>query len=176
VASSKNQAPRDPARAQKWLIGEITLRELVGVSDEHMRKMALKAHQWLEQARFKDARAAFEGLVALEPRQSYFWSALGAIDLAEKQWVIAERRCSYALTLNDRDAAAYVNRGEAYVRLGKLDAAAADLRNALALDPKGKSPLTARARALALAVVEAIAGARKARGEAPAPRKSPPRR
>jgi predicted Zn-dependent protease len=157
-----------PANAEKWLAGELTLRELAGVSDSQMRKMVETAHRWLEQARFKQARTAFEGLIALEPRQSYFWAALGAIDVAERKWLQAERRCSYAIALDEKEAAAYVNRGEAYVRLARFEAAAADLKKAIALDPAGKSPLTARARALAGAVFQALESAHKKRDGAPA--------
>jgi predicted Zn-dependent protease len=161
MATPKAAAPG----AEKWLSGEVTLRELLGLSDAQMRKMAEKAHQWVEQARFADARVALEGLIALEPRQSYFWAALGAVDLAEGKWVLAERRCSYALTLDERQIAAYVNRGEASIRLGKFESAAADLRRAMELEPNGASPLHARARALAQGVLQSVQRAREARGE-----------
>jgi predicted Zn-dependent protease len=166
-----------PDRLEKWVKGEITLREVHALSGPQMGEIAKLAYQWIEQGQYNKARTALEGLISLEPRESYFWSALAALHMTRSDFGYAERCCSYAIALNDKDQAAYVNRAEVAIRRGTLLEAAADLKAAVQLDPEGKNPLTQRARLLAQSVLAASqqAPAGPAKAPAKAGAKSPAR-
>ena len=63
---------------------------------------------------------------------------------------------SQAITLNPKEIAPYVNRGEVNLREGKVMEAAEDFAQAVKLDPQFKDPLTQRARVLAAAALEML--------------------
>src|SRR3954464_676638 len=93
-------APPSKEGLSRWISGELTLREICGVPTQKLEELATLAAKWVELARYDDARMAFEGIIALEPRHAYSWSALGAVYLAEEQVGQAGRCCSYALSLD----------------------------------------------------------------------------
>ena len=66
-----------------------------------------------------------------------------------------------ALKANPNEIASYVNRGEVFLRQGKVLEAAQDFKKAVDLDPQGKDPLTQRARVLAAAALETIEAAQE---------------
>jgi predicted Zn-dependent protease len=143
----------DPKVLGKFLNGELSMRELSGIDPPKLQQLTADAHKWLTMGQLGNARVAFQGLIALEPRVPYFWSSLASIDLAEGDLRLARDRATYALTLNPKELSAWVVRGEVMIRAGRLKHAAEDLKAALALDPKAKLPLTRRARLLAKALV-----------------------
>ncbi len=172
-----------PERLQAVVEDRMTLRELHRFSGEEMRQMASVGYQLYEQGRFKEAKIVFEGLSVLDPQETYYLSAVGAIYVAEENLPMAEQVFNAALTINPKDTSAYVNRGEVYLRQGKLVEAAADLKKVVELDPEVKDPMTLRARALAQVALEGfarakaeVAGGKKPAAEKPksAPAKSGP--
>lgn len=152
---------------EQFVRGAITLREVSGIDGPRMQKMAQTAYRWFQEGRFQDARMAFEGLIALEPRGAYFWSALAGIDLAEGDLAFAKDRATYAISLNDKELGAYVNRGEALMRTGRLPEAVRDFKRVAELDPKGKDPMSQRARLLAQSLFDALKAA-QAKSKRPA--------
>src|SRR5439155_8218830 len=62
---------------------------------------------------------------------------------------------------NPKEIASYVNRGEVYLRQGKILEAAQDFKKAVDLDPENKDPLSHRARILAAAALETLEAATK---------------
>jgi predicted Zn-dependent protease len=168
IAKPTSETLFTPERLDAWVRGAITLRELNALSVDQLQEIARLAYRWLEEGRYDDARTAFEGLIALEPRESYFWSALAAVHLGRKDYGYAERCCSYALALNPKDQAAYVNRAEVSIRRGTLTDAIENLQAALQLDANPKNPMTARAKLLIQSVLTAIQrAAPKAGGKKP---------
>ncbi len=145
-----------PDRMQKWVRGEMTLQELHGVTGPEMLEMAVIGYQMFEQGKHKEARTIFEGLATLDPKESYYRTALGAVYLAEDDLENAEVALNGALKLNPKDISAYVNRGEVFLRTGRAVEAASDFKKAVELDPKADDPLSARARALAEATLELL--------------------
>jgi tetratricopeptide (TPR) repeat protein len=148
-----------PERVEKWIRGEITLQELNGISSSEMLEMAVIGFNMYEQGRYEQAKVIFQGLNALDPNEGYYCTALGAIYLAEEDLEMAERCFDRALELNEGDIAAHVNRGEVYLRIGKILPAAKDFKRAVELDPEKKDPLAQRARVLARAALETIQAA-----------------
>jgi len=143
-------------RVTKWAKGEMTLAELDGVSGPEMMEMAITGFSMYEQGRYREAKVIFDGLAALDPTESYYRTALGAVFLAQEQLDQALAQFDKALELNAKDVAALVNRGEVRLRKGQLFDAAEDFKHAVDLDPENKDPLSLRARALAAAALETL--------------------
>ncbi|HCF61307.1 MAG TPA: type III secretion protein [Myxococcales bacterium] len=134
----------------------MTLAELDGISGPEMMEMAITGFSMYEQGRYREARVIFEGLCALDPTESYYRTAIGAVFLAQELLDEALEQFDRALKLNDKDSAALVNRGEIRLRKGLLLDAAEDFKRAVDLDPENKDPLSLRARALAAAALETL--------------------
>lgn len=150
-----------PERVEKWLRGEITLQELSAISGPEMLEMAVIGFSMYEQGKYDQAKVVFTGLCALDPKEGYYRTALGAVYLAQDDLEMAEQALTDAISLNDKEIASYVNRGEVYLRKGKILEAAQDFKKAVDLDPMNKDPLSARARLLAAAAVETLRNAQK---------------
>lgn len=136
-----------------WLEGRASLGAAAGWKAEEIRLIADLGHALAQQGRNDEALLIFLGLAALAPATGYFQSALGAIFLRLGEFDQALFHLNTALKLDPRDLAAYVNRGEAFLRVNQSDAAKRDLRMALAvaenLTPDdSNSPYLARAKAL----------------------------
>lgn len=152
-----------PERMQQWLSGQISMQQLHAVHQGEMLEIAVLGYQLFENGKYDEARTIFEGLNALDHKESYYLTALGAVHLAQDNLGPAEQCLNAAIELNPKDIASYVNRGEVYLRLGKVLDAAQDFKRAVDLDPTGKDhnakPLLQRARGLAAAALEAIEAA-----------------
>jgi len=75
-------------------------------------------------------------------------AALGAVLVRRGQDEDALVHLDRPLQLNPEELSAYVNRGEAYLKLGRRREAEADVKKAIALDPARKNTSANRARAL----------------------------
>jgi len=118
--------------------------------------MAVTGFAMYEQGRYREAKVIFDGLAALDPKESYYRTALGAVFLAQDKLDEAGSEFDAAIKLNKKDIAALVNRGEVRLRKGLLLEAAEDFKSAVDLDPENKDPLSLRARALAAAALETL--------------------
>ena len=152
-------------RVAKWVKGELTLRDLHGISGPEMLTMAMTGYSLYEQGKYDDALTIFEGLHALDKKESYYVTALGAVHMSKGDLETAYNCFTAAIQLNAKDLAAYVNRGEVHLRMGKVKEAANDLKRAVDLDPKGADPLSQRARVLAAAALETINAVKKGKAK-----------
>jgi tetratricopeptide (TPR) repeat protein len=148
-----------PQRIQAWMKGDMSLRDLHAISGPEMLEMAIIGFQMYETGKYNEARVIFEGLTSLDPKESYYVTALGAVHLAQENLDTALSCFNSAIKLNEKEIASFVNRGEVYLRQGKVMEAAQDFKKAVELDPTGKDPLVHRARVLAAAALEAIESA-----------------
>ena len=121
----------------------------------------MMGYQLFEQGRYTQAKTVFQGLCALDTKEGYYRTALGAVYLAEDDLENAERALNAAIELNPKEIASFVNRGEVYLRQGKIVEAAQDFKRAVELDPDKKDPVSHRARLLAAAAVETIRAAQR---------------
>jgi tetratricopeptide (TPR) repeat protein len=145
-----------PERVAKFVKGEMSLQELHGITGPEMMEMAITGFTMYEQGQYNQAKVIFEGLAALDPKEAYYQTALGAVHLAEGKLDEAIAVLDRSVKLDPRDLSGYVNRGEAYLRKGELVKAALDFKEGIKLDPEGKDPLTRRAKALAAAVLQSL--------------------
>jgi tetratricopeptide (TPR) repeat protein len=164
VTENWEQILYSPERVEKWVKGEMTLRDLNAISGPEMLQMAIIGFRFYEQGRYQDAKTIFQGLVTLDPKESYYMVALGAVYLATDELDEAESYLSRAIKINGKEVASYVNRGEVHLRKGRVMEAAMDFKKAVELDPEGKDPLTTRAKILAAAALETIEAARSEGG------------
>ena len=163
-----------PDRVEKWLKGEISLQQLTAISGPEMLQMAMVGFRMYEQGRYGEAKMIFQGLITLDPKESYFLTALGAVYLAEDNLDDAKLYLDRSIEVNPKELAAFVNRGEVHLRRGKVLEAAQDFSKAVELDPTGKDPLTMRAKVLAAAALEAIEVAQAKASGKPLPAKAAP--
>jgi Tfp pilus assembly protein PilF len=149
----------NPERQKLLQEGKINLRDYHAISGPEMLQMALIGFRFYEQGKYSDAKTIFLGLVSLEPTEAYYFTALGAVYLAEEDLTEARAAFDRAIGLKPKEVAPYVNRGEVNLREGKILEAAQDFKKAVELDPKYQDPLTQRARVLAAAALEMIENA-----------------
>lgn len=145
-----SQAPSRDVQAllTRWAAGKITLKELKGYTDDELYAIAHTGYFFLMQGKNAEAKTLFEGLVAIDPRNDYYYRALGVIFHKLGDTERAIKQFTYAITVNARAAPSYVNRAEVYLSLNRNAEAAGDLRKALELCTPREAALAKKARAL----------------------------
>jgi tetratricopeptide (TPR) repeat protein len=143
-----------PALLPKWASGQVTLKDLKGYTDDELYAIAHTGYFFLMQGKNNDAKVLFEGLVAVDPRNDYYYRALGVIFHKLGDAERALKQFSYAIRVNPKSPAAYVNRAEVELTLGQFNEAAADLKKAIESASARDEQLVRKARAL-LGVVTA---------------------
>lgn len=145
-----------PDRVEKFVMGELTLGQLYGITIEEAYSIAELGYTFMEQGRLNEAQTVFQGLVISNPYDAYFHTVLGSIYQKQENVDGALEEYSIAIGLDPANMEAYVNRGELLIRKGNFEYAAADFKNAIQLDPDGQSPSANRARALASVTAAAL--------------------
>ena len=140
--------PRLEALVARWSRGEADLRQIVGLSEEELYAIANQGYYLFLQGKAEAARVVFEGLVALDPRNAYYYRALGAIYWRLKQNSKAIRQFTYAIRVAPADTASYINRAEVFVATGQFDLAHSDLQQALGQASAAEDLLVQKARAI----------------------------
>ena len=132
----------------RWAAGKITLKELKGYTDDELYAIAHTGYFFLMQGKNQEAKTLFEGLVAIDPKNDYYYRALGVIfhKLGDAERAI--KQFTYAITVNPKAAASFVNRAEVYLSLQRNLEAANDLRKALEFATAREPALARKARAL----------------------------
>jgi predicted Zn-dependent protease len=120
------------------------------VASPEVFALAAVARQYADHGRVDEARKLLDGLLVLEPDNSYLHTALGCVLLRLAEEAEALRHFDEALRLDPRDAAAHTYAGELRIRSGELGAGLAHLEAAVALDPEGRNRYSNRARTLRL--------------------------
>jgi len=150
---------------EKFIFGEITWAQLMGMTMEEAYTVAEVGYGMYEEGRFHDARTVFEALVLSNPYDTYFHNVLGAIyqqlDMKEE----ALEQYTIAIDLDPEAMHAFANRGEMLLHDGQFDEAVADFKRAVALDASGADPGLGRARALVTAASAVIEGVQKLFGK-----------
>lgn len=140
---------RLPEVLDQWSRGETTLRDIYGYSDEELYGIAQQAYLLMMEGKLDPARTIFEGLVAIDPKNDYYYRALGVLyhrlgdpDKALKQF-------TYAIKVNGQDLVSYVNRAEIYCQQGNAILAEQNLQHVLRLCAKTPThPMAKKANAM----------------------------
>ncbi len=115
----------------QWSQGRVSLKQIVGLSEEELYAIASQGFFMFLQGKTEPARVIFEGLVAVDPRNSYYYRALGAIYWRLEDAQKAIKQFTYAIRVAPRDVASLINRAEIYIAQRNFKTARADLNQAL---------------------------------------------
>ena len=173
-ALADGQTAYNPTRVRAFLEGRITLGDLEGITKQEQYQMAEVGYSYVTSGKLDDAETVFEGLIALDPFDAYFHTALGSIAQQRDQHDEAEKRYSRALEINPFFATAMANRGEVRVVQGRLAEGAEDLIRAVQSDPEAKEPATVRARATLNVLREQLQAAAESQPQKKASPSAPP--
>lgn len=135
------------AAVKRWANGEQTLQEIKGYTAEELYNIAQHGYSLFLNGKYKDAQTVFEGLVALDPRNAYYYRALGVVYHRRGDAERAIRQFSHAVKVAPRSAAAYVNRAEVHISRRDQRKALDDLDQAIRVgrDPDDRHARKARA-------------------------------
>ena len=169
-AAGATLIPWDPVRLKQFLLGRITLADLEGMPKSAQYELAKIGYHYLKTGDLQSAKKIFVGLTMLDPYDAYFHTALGSIAQQSDEDEEAIHRYSRALEIYPRSAVALANRGEVFLKLGRMAEAATDLVKATEIDAALKYPSTKRAKLLLEAVRAKSAQAQPSKAPAPAKR------
>ena len=137
---------------RQWAARKVTLKEIKGYSDDELYAIAHTGYFFLMQGKNEEAKTLFEGLVAIDPRNDYYYRALGVVFHKLNDSERAIKQFGYALLVNPKSAAALVNRAEVYIANNQRQEALTDLQAAMELMTPRDAALARKARALGRAL------------------------
>lgn len=146
----------DAAMLNDFVLGNITLGELEGVTKKVQYEIADRGFKLLSEGKLEQAEKIYKGLITLDPFDSYFHTVLGSIHQRRDLKNEAIEEYSRALKVNPYNATALANRGEIFFQQGRVLEATQDLQAAIECDPECKEPATVRCRVLAMALAKTI--------------------
>lgn len=133
---------------EEWSHGRTSLKKIVGMGDDELYAIASQGYHLFVQGKNEPARVLFEGLLAIDPRNAYYYRALGAIYWRVKEPALAIRQFTYAIRVSPREISSYVNRAEIYVAQKQFKLARSDLQFALSTATERDRALINKARAI----------------------------
>lgn len=95
-----------------FLVGDITLAQLEGVTAEEMYSIADTGYDLFEAGKLEDAKKIFEGLACYNPMDAYFHAVLGSIYQREENYEEATKQYRGAVELYPEDISSWTNLGE----------------------------------------------------------------
>lgn len=140
--------------ADEWSQGRVSLKQIVGLSTEELYAVATQGYHFFLQGKLQPARVIFEGLVAVDPRNAYYYRALGAIYWREGEPQKAIKQFTYAIRVAPQDISSYVNRAEVYVADKEFARARTDLNKAIEKGGPTETALLKKAQAILKMVEE----------------------
>jgi len=133
---------------EQWSQGRVSLKQIMGLSTDELYAISTQGYNFFLQGKIQPARVIFEGLVAIDPRNSYYYRALGVIYWREKESQKALKQFTYAIRVAPHEIASYVNRAEVFVSSKQFDDARSDLEFTLAHAGAHDGALVRKARAI----------------------------
>ncbi len=127
--------------------GQMTLAQLAGITVEKAHAIARIGCDLAEAGRLEEARVVFQGMVAMNPKDSAAAGALGAV--LQRLGRIDEAKGEYtrALAIDPKNVVALCGRGELRVKAGDK-AGLDDLKRAVQVDPGAQSQAGRKAHAM----------------------------
>lgn len=132
----------------RWSAGKVTLKEILGLSEEELFSIASQGYLLFLQGKNQSARVIFEGCVACDPKNAYYYRALGCIYWRDGEPQKAIKQFNNAIRVAPREVSTYINRAEVFVASSEFDKARADLNFALKHAGPQQSALVSKARAI----------------------------
>lgn len=149
LVKKEEQRPPLARLIQGWAAQKTTLKDVKGYSDEELHAIAQQGYYFLLQGKNDEARTIYEGLNAIDPRNDYYYRALGVLYHKMGDPDRALKQFTYATRVAPSNLAAFINRAEVYIATGRRREALADLDHAVAIARDPEHPLARKARSLA---------------------------
>jgi tetratricopeptide (TPR) repeat protein len=146
----------DKETLDKIVKGQITVGQALNIDANQYAAILLAGHTLFNEGRLDEAKQLFEGLAGLDAKNPYIHGILGAIHQKQGNDEVAIARYTKALSIYGKDINSLTNRGELYLKHGKFQESANDLKRAIDLDPDKKHPAANRARLLVVMTAEAL--------------------
>ena len=145
-------------RMQQFVLGNITLSQLQGISRAQLYSLAELGSNFYKQGQYDKARALFEGIVVMDPTDSWLHLCLGLCfaQLGDDYRAVLE--FDRAIFLNEYSTQPRLERAEILMKYGELELAIADLAKTCELDKSGEDPYALRARVLLDALRQMVEG------------------
>ncbi len=134
--------------AQQWSEGRVSLLEIMGLNSEELYAISSQGYTFFLQGKIQPARVIFEGLVAIDPKNAYYYRALGVIYWRGQEPQKALKQFTYAIRVAPAEVASYINRAEVFVANKQFDDARSDLQHALENARPSDEALSRKARAI----------------------------
>jgi len=151
------------AAVRRWAQGEATLQELKGYAPEELYAISQHGYTLFLNGKVKDAQIIFEGLVAIDPRNDYYYRALGVVYHRQGDAERAIRQFTHAITVAPKSAAGYVNRAEVHIARRDISQAVADLDAAMKVSRDLSNPVAQKAMALRRLLRQTLGDGRRRR-------------
>ena len=133
---------------EQWSQGRVSLKQIMGLSTDELYAISTQGYNFFLQGKIQPARVIFEGLVAIDPSNSYYYRALGVIYWREKEPQKALKQFTYAIRVAPNEIASYINRAEVFVSNKQFEDARNDLEFALSHSGAHDGALIRKARAI----------------------------
>jgi len=140
----------------RFMMGDITASDMMGLTRDELYMIAKRGYELMEQGKLDQANQVYEGLVYLDPYDPYFYTVLGSIRQQQEDLDGALQLYEQALKMQPWNINALTNRGEIRFKQGHLTDAFQDFQRVIELDPDDKNRSTLRAKAIVLALKEAL--------------------
>lgn len=161
----ENGFPLDPlsgmdeeTRFQQFVIGNITLAQMKNISHEQLYSLAELGNNFYKQGQYEKARAIFEGLVVMDPGDSWLHLCLGLCFAQLGNDYRALLELDRAIFLHEYSIQPRLERAEILMKYGELQLAIQDLAKAIELDTNGDDPYALRARVLLDVLRQMVSG------------------
>jgi tetratricopeptide (TPR) repeat protein len=136
------------AEVRRWATGQATLQQIKHYTEEELFLIAQHGYTLFLNGKVKDAQVVFEGLVAVDPRNDYYYRALGVVYHRQGDAERALKQFTHAITVSPRSAAGYVNRAEVHISRRDYERALQDLATAVQVSDDLSAPIARKAMAL----------------------------
>lgn len=136
------------AAVKRWARGDATLMQLKGYTEEELYGIAQQGYTLFLNGKIRDAQVIFEGLVAIDPRNDYYYRALGVVYHRMGDAERAIKQFTHAVTVAPKQPTAYVNRAEVHIARRDYEKALTDLDYAIRVAPDLSMPVARKALAL----------------------------
>jgi tetratricopeptide (TPR) repeat protein len=135
-------------RIQQFILGNITLSQLQGLSHAQLYSLAEIGSNFYKQGQYEKSRSIFEGLVVMDPTDSWLHLCLGLCFGQMNDDYRAVLEFDRAIFLNEMAIQPRLERAEILMKYGELEMAVQDLAKAVELDKGGEDPYALRSRVL----------------------------
>jgi tetratricopeptide (TPR) repeat protein len=145
--------------AERFAAGQLTIGELVRLTPEAQRQVAMVGYNYLHSGNADKALDIYQGLVAASPRNPVFHTHLGATLVALEEYDRAFDHYDEAVRLDPGNVDALAGRGELNLRRQKMKEAIQDLAECVKADDGKRAASAVRAAQMLMMLNERVKAA-----------------